>query len=255
MASLKDKVVVLTGASRGIGAATARLLAEDEPTLILCARTVEANAETKSAVEAIGAVAEAHAFDLADGAAARTVIDDVVRKHGRIDVLINNAGSLKWGSVADFPPEDFHAVHLVNVMGAYNMVHAALPSMMERGSGTIINLIGARAYDPGQNWAAVCSSKAALLSMTQCLHFDVKDSGIRVFAFSPGFTQTDLVEELFASDVFRQTGRRRREGQAPERPARVLRWLAREAPEDLAGQHVQIHFDDIGRRAGLENPV
>ena len=67
MASLKDKVVVLTGASRGIGAATARLLAEDGPTLILCARTVEANAETKSAVEAIGAVAEAHTFDRRQG--------------------------------------------------------------------------------------------------------------------------------------------------------------------------------------------
>ena len=133
MASLKDKVVVLTGASRGIGAATARLLAEDAPTLILCARTAEANAETKSEVEAIGAVAEAHAFDLADGTAVRAAIDDVVRRHGRIDVLINNASSLKWGRVVDLSPEEFHAVHLVNVMGAYNTVHSALPSMMERG--------------------------------------------------------------------------------------------------------------------------
>lgn len=81
MASLKDKIIVLTGASRGIGAVTARLPAEDGPTLILCARTAEANAETKSALEAIGAVAEAHAFDPADGTAARAVIDEVVKRH------------------------------------------------------------------------------------------------------------------------------------------------------------------------------
>ena len=252
MPSLKDKVVVLTGASRGIGAATARLLAEDGPMLILCARTVEANAETKSAVEAIGAGAEVHGFDIADGAAAKALVDDVVNRHGRIDVLINNAGIIKMGSVADLAPKDFQAVHRVNVMGAYGMIHAALPTMLEHGSGTIINLTSARAFNPSQYWAAVCSSKAALISLTQCLHFDVKDSGIRAFAFSPGFTHTDMIEEIYASDALRQTGHARNQGQPVERPARVLAWLAREAPEDLAGQHVNLRFDDISRRAGLE---
>ena len=252
MASLKDKVVVLTGASRGIGAATARMLAEDKPKLILCARTTEANAETKSDVEALGATAEALGFDLADGKATRAIIEDVVSRHGHIDVLINNAAAHKWGSVADVAPDEFQAVHQVSVMGAYNTIHAALPSMLERGSGTIINLTSVRAYNPSQYWAAICSSKAALISLTQCLHFDVKDSGIRAFAFSPGFTHTDTIEELYASDVFRRTGHRRSEGQPPERPAKVLAWLAREAPEDLAGQHVPIRYDDISRRAGLE---
>jgi NAD(P)-dependent dehydrogenase (short-subunit alcohol dehydrogenase family) len=252
MATLKDKVVVLTGASRGIGAATARMLAEDRPKLILCARTAEANAETKRAVEALGATAETHGFDLADGQATHAMIDDVVSRHGHIDVLINNASAFKLGSVAELAPDDFQAVYQVSVMGAYNTIHAALPSMLERGAGTIINLTSVRAFNPSQYWAAICSSKAALISMTQCLHFDVKDSGIRVFAFSPGFTRTDMIEELYASDVFRSTGHRRSAAQPPERPAKVLAWLAREAPEDLAGQHVPIRYDDIGRRAGLE---
>ncbi len=253
MASLKDKIVVLTGASRGIGAATARMLAEDGPVLILCARTAEANADTKSAAEAIGATVESHGFDVADAAAAQAFVDDVLARHGRIDVLINNAGSGKMGSVADVPPAEYLAVQQVNVMGPYNMIYAALPSMLARDAGTIINLTSARAFLPDRFYAAYCSSKAALLSMTQCLHFDVADTGIRIYAFSPGFTQTDMVREIYSNDVFRQAALTPDQGQEPERPAKVLAWLAREAPGDLAGQHVQIQFNDIGLRAGLED--
>jgi NAD(P)-dependent dehydrogenase (short-subunit alcohol dehydrogenase family) len=253
MAGLKDKIVVLTGASRGIGAATARLLAEDGPVLILCARTAEANADTKAAVEAIGASAESHGFDVADAAAAQAFVDDVVARHGRIDVLINNAGSGRMGSVADVPPAEYLAVQQVNVMGPYNMIYAALPSMLTRDAGTIINLTSARAFLPDRYYAAYCSSKAALLSMTQCLHFDVQDTGVKIYAFSPGFTQTDMVREIYSNDVFRQAALTPDEGQPPERPAKVLTWLAREAPGDLAGQHVQVQFNDIGRRAGLES--
>ncbi len=253
MAGLKDKIVVLTGASRGIGAATARMLAEDGPVLILCARTAEANADTKAAVEAIGATAESHGFDVADAAAAQAFVDDVVARHGRIDVLINNAGSGKMGSVADVPPAEYLAVQQVNVMGPYNMIYAALPSMLTRDAGTIINLTSARAFLPDRYYAAYCSSKAALLSMTQCLHFDVQDTGVKIYAFSPGFTQTDMVREIYSNDVFRQAALTPDEGQPPERPAKVLTWLAREAPGDLAGQHVQVQFNDIGRRAGLES--
>ena len=252
MASLKDKVVVLTGTSRGIGAAAARLMAEDEPTLILCARSSEANAETKAAVEALGATAETHGFDVSDAAAAKAFVDDVVARHGRIDVLINNAGSGKMGSVADVPPEDYLAVQRINVMGPYNMIYAALPAMLERDAGTIINLTSARAFIPDRFYAAYCSSKAALLSMTQCLHFDLADSNVKIFAFSPGFTQTDMVREIYTSKVFRQAALTPGEGQPPERPAQVLTWLAREAPDDLAGQHVQVQFNDISRRSGLE---
>ena len=253
MASLQDKIVVLTGASRGIGAASARVLAEDGPTLILCARTADANAETKAAVEAIGATAESHGFDVADAAAAKAFVDDVLARHGRIDVLINNAGSGKMGSVADVPPEEYLAVQRINVMGPYNMIYAALPSMLERDAGTIINLTSARAFIPDRFYAAYCSSKAALLSMTQCLHFDLADSGVKIFAFSPGFTETDMVRDIYANKVFRQAALTPDQGQPPERPAKVLTWLAREAPDDLAGQHVHLQFNDLSRRAGLES--
>jgi len=253
MGSLKDKVVVLTGASRGIGAAAARELAKDGAHLVLCARSAEACAETKAAVEAAGATAEAHGFNVADFDAAKAFVDGVVADHGRIDVLINNAGAGLMGSVADVPPDAYLEVLKINVMGPYNLISAALPSMTGRDAGTIINITSARAFIPDRFYAAYCSSKAALLSMTQCLHFDLEDSNVKIFALSPGFTQTDMVDAIYSDPQFRQAALTPDQGQPPERPARVLAWLAREAPADLAGVHNQIQFNDLTRRAGIES--
>ena len=92
--------------------------------------------------------------------------------------------------------------------------------------------------------------------MTQCLHHDMKDAGIKVYAFPPGFTQTDMVKDIFASEVYRNSGRAGNQVKSPPgRPAKVLKWLAREAPTDLAGEHVEVSFDDIGKRAGLEDAL
>ena len=253
MASLKDKVVVLTGGSRGIGAATARELAPDGAHLVLSARNADACAETKAAVEALGATAETHGFDVSDFDTAKAFVDGVVAEHGRIDVLINNAGTNMMGSVADVTPDAYLEVLKINVMGPYNMISAALPSMTDHAAGTIINITSARAFMPDRFYAAYCSSKAALLSMTQCLHFDLEDTNVKIFALSPGFTQTDMVDAIYSDPQFRQAALSPGDGQPPERPARVLAWLAREAPADLAGKHNEIQFNDITRRAGIES--
>jgi 3-oxoacyl-[acyl-carrier protein] reductase len=252
MSGLKDKIVVLTGASRGIGAAAAREMASDGPHFVLCARKAESCAETKAAVEALGATAECHGFDVSDAAAAKTFVDGVIAEHGRIDVLINNAGMNVMGSVADVPPEVYQSVLMGNVMGPYNLISAVLPSMLEHDAGTIINITSARAFMTDRFYAAYCSSKAALLSMTQCLHYDLAETGVKIFALSPGFTQTDMVAEIYASPAFRAQALTPNQGQKPERPAKMLAWLAREAPDDLAGKHCEIQFNDLTLRAGLE---
>jgi 3-oxoacyl-[acyl-carrier protein] reductase len=137
-------------------------------------------------------------------------------------------------------------------MGPYNLISAVLPSMTERDDGIIINITSARAFIPDRFYAAYCSSKAALLSMTQCLHYDLEDSKVKIFALSPGFTQTDMVNDIYANPVFRAAALTPDQGQPPERPAKILAWLAREAPADLAGVHNQVQFNDLTRRAGIE---
>lgn len=253
MSSLKDKIVVLTGASRGIGAATARELATDGAHLILCARKPESCADTRAAVEALGATAESHGFDVADTAAAKAFVDGVIAEHGRIDVLINNAGMNVMGSVSDVSPAAFQSVLLGNVMGPYNLISAVMPSMLEHDAGTIINITSARAFMPDRYYGAYCASKAALLSMTQCIHYELVGTGVRMFALSPGFSDTDMVAEIYATTEFTAQALTVDQAQPPERPAKMLAWLAREAPADLAGKHNEIQFNDITRRAGLES--
>lgn len=252
MADLKGKIVVLTGASRGIGAAAAKEMAGDGPHLILCARKPESCADTKAAVEALGATAESHGFDVSDADAAKTFVDGVIAEHGRIDVLINNAGMNVMGSIAKVSPDAFQSVLMGNVMGPYNLISAAMPSMLEHDAGTIINITSARAFMPDRFYGAYCASKAALLSMTQCIHYELVDTGVNIFALSPGFSDTDMVADIYASTEFTAQALTPDQAQPPERPAKMLAWLAREAPADLAGKHNEIQFNDITLRAGLE---
>lgn len=252
MAGSDSKVIMLTGASRGIGAAAASELAEPGVTLALCARTAEACADTRAAAEARGAAVSTHGFDVSDETQARAAVDDIVEQHGAIDVLVNNAGSGIMGSIEEVPPSRFAEIQRINVMGPYNLICAVAPLMTARGSGTIINITSARAFMPDRYYAAYCSSKAALLSMTQCLAYDLDGTGVKIYALSPGLTLTDMVREVYSRPEFRAAALTPEQGQPTERPAKLLAWLVREAPDDLVGQHVEIQFNDITRRAGLE---
>ncbi len=253
MADSGNRIIVLTGASRGIGAAAAREMAAPGITLALCARTRDACAETRAAVEAMGAATSTHGFEVADETQARAAIDDILAEHGRIDVLINNAGSGVMGSLEEVPPVRFAEIQRINVMGPYNMICAASPSMIARGEGAIINITSARAFMPDRYYAAYCSSKAALLSMTQCLAYDFEGTGVKIYALSPGFTQTDMVADIYARPEFKAAALTPDQGQPPERPGKLMAWLAMATPDDLVGKHIEIQFNDISLRAGLES--
>ena len=253
MGLLDAKAVAITGAGGAIGRAHAMLMAEQGAAVLVNDRNVEAAAAVVAEIEAAGGKAAVSEHNIASRNGAGELVQACVTEFGKIDVLINNAGLGFMGSVQDVPPPAYHEVLQVNVLGPYNLIAAVLPHMTARDSGTIINVTSARAFIPDRYYAAYCSSKAALLSMTQCLHYDLEDSAVQIFALSPGFTQTDMVEAIYSNSEFRAAALTPDQGQPPERPPKVLAWLAREAPADLAGQHNQIQFNDLTRRAGIEN--
>jgi NAD(P)-dependent dehydrogenase (short-subunit alcohol dehydrogenase family) len=189
---LTDRVAVITGGGGGIGAATAALLAAHGAHVVV-ADIDEALAEaTVSAITADGGAAEAVIMDVRDRAAVRALASTVLDRHGRVDVLVNNVGH--WlrtakGFVDDDPEvwDDLHEINFVHVM---TVTHAFLPSMLERRTGSIINVSsveGLRGYPPDPVYGAY---KAAVIQFTKCLAVQVGKDGVRVNGIAPDVTES-----------------------------------------------------------------
>ncbi|MDV6014660.1 SDR family NAD(P)-dependent oxidoreductase [Haloechinothrix sp. LS1_15] len=163
-AAVAGKTVLVTGASYGLGAATARRLGAAGATVVLLARTEHALEETARAVREAGGFAHPYPVDLSDPAAVEPVAADIIDRHGPVDVLVNNAGKSIRRSIADSTGRfgDFERTIGVNYLGPVRLMLALLPAMRERGSGHLVNIstIGVR-IPPGPRWAAYQASKSA----------------------------------------------------------------------------------------------
>jgi len=190
-----DKVVVITGASSGIGRAVASALAGSGATIIGVARGVEKLEEMKAEVEALGGTVQLRPTDLSDPAACKEMLHGVIEEHGRVDVLINNAGRSIRRSVMDSLDRfhDFERTMQLNYFGAIALIMAALPSMSQRGSGHIINItsIGGQTYPP--RFAAYVASKAALDAYSRCLAPEVAADGVDITTVHMPLVRTPMI--------------------------------------------------------------
>jgi NAD(P)-dependent dehydrogenase (short-subunit alcohol dehydrogenase family) len=189
------KVVVITGASSGIGRAVANALGASGATIIGVARGVEGLEEMKAEAEAQGATVHLYPTDLSDPGACKEMLERVIAEHGRIDVLINNAGRSIRRSVMDSLDRfhDFERTMQLNYFGAIALIMAALPTMKEQGGGHIINItsIGGQTYPP--RFAAYVSSKAALDAFSRCLAPEVAADGIDITTVHMPLVRTPMI--------------------------------------------------------------
>lgn len=183
---LSSNVVLVTGASSGIGAATARLLAERGARVAGAARRGERLA-------ALG-IASAHPVDLSDPADALRMADEVQARHGRVDVLVNSAAVRVDGRVADVSLEDLDRSFQVNVLTPFALAGRLAPAMADRGHGVIANLVAPKVSGGRRGMGAYAASKAALESLTGTLRQEA-GRGVAVFAFDPGWVRTDLAPD------------------------------------------------------------
>lgn len=192
---LADKVVVITGASSGIGRAVARRVAQAGAVAILVARSVDKLEETKSEIEAAGGRAYVYPTDLTDVQACRAMIDRVLAEHGRVDVLVNNAGkSIRRAVIHSLDRfHDFERTMRLNYFGAIALILAVLPGMRERHDGHIVNIssIGAQSYPP--RFAAYIASKAALDAFSRCLAPEVAADGIAITEVHMPLVRTPMI--------------------------------------------------------------
>ncbi len=203
--ALAGRVVLITGSSRGIGAEVAvKAAAEGAIVAVHYHRSTEAAQQTLDRVRAAGADGATFAADLGDGRDAERLVADVIERFGRLDGLVNNAGRTQVGPFLEIEPADWDEVIRTDLTAAYHTCRAALPSMVERGSGTIVNIASRLGQIGIAETAAYSAAKAGLLGLTRALAKEFGPRGIRVNAVAPGVTVTEMTTDLVDSEAGRQ---------------------------------------------------
>ena len=238
---LTDHVALVTGGVRGIGLAISEILIAEG------VRVAAGFSRNGSAAEAFlekhaGHGASIHQGTIEDAADCERVVEEVIERHGRLDILVNNAGVTMDRTVRKMQPEEWDHVLRVNLGGAFNMCHAALPHMISRGYGRIINIssvIGERGNIGQANYAA---SKSGLFGLSMSLALESANKGITVNCVAPGFIETDMtaavpseiMERIVEGIPVRRLGR-------PEEVARVVLFLVEPESSYITGQVYSIN--------------
>ncbi len=242
--SFKDKVVLVTGGSRGIGRACALAFARaGASTVVISYAGNEAAAqESVGLLQAAGAKAEAVRFDVADTAACSSAVEGIVKTHGRLDVLVNNAGVAVDGLVMRLKDEDWDKQLDTNLKGAFALIRAASRPMMKQRGGAIINISSIIGEMGNAGQAAYSASKAGLIGLTKSIAKELASRSIRVNAVTPGFIGTDMTSHL--NDELRQKmleaiplGRLG----SPEEVAQAVLFLASDAASYITGEVLKVN--------------
>ena len=204
---LKDKAVIVTGGSKGLGAAAARRLAAEGARLLLTARDeARISAVARAIEEETGTTCATAPADLTQADAANVVVTQAIEKLGRVDVLINCAGASQGGVFWEVPDRVWEDSLALKFMGTLRMMRAVVPHMRERRSGRIVSIVGNTGRQPNPRMLPGAAANAALLAVTTGLAQEVAADGIVVLALNPGPTRTERWTTLM-ENLAKQSGR------------------------------------------------
>ena len=242
---LQGQVAIVTGSGRGLGAASARLLAEMGASVVLTSRTQEEIDGVAKQIRKAGGQAIAIAGDVSDLAQVEEVVMGGLDAFGRVDILVNNAAVI-WpmDEVLEVDPEEWaYSLH-INLVGSFYITHSLLSMMVEERRGKIINITSSVASKPVMGWSAYASAKAGLDMLTRSLALELAGSGVTINALNPGMVDTSMQAEIREVDTegsrldfsgFRtafEEGRLR----SPEAVAHGVAWLAGPWSRDRSGE-------------------
>ena len=197
MDDLRDKVAIVTGASRGLGAQIARALAERGARLVLAAQSTDDLTRLADELRAGGAEAEPVPTDVSDTAARKRLVARTIERFGRIDVLVNNAGIDLLGALSDTPAEPIDRLFAVNVVAMAQLSRAVLPHMLARHSGIIVNMASMAGKSAMPYFSVYSASKAAVIHLTLSLRDELTGTGVTASVVCPGFvTGAGMYEDV-----------------------------------------------------------
>lgn len=247
--SLTGKTAIITGASRGIGAATARAFAQKGANVVLVARDGAAIGELAGE---IGEKALAAPCDVARYDAVAAVVERTVETFGQVDILINNAGVIEpIAHLGESDPDGWGAAFDINLKGVYNGIRAVLPGMLAAGDGTILTVSSGAAHRPFEGWSHYCASKAAAAMLMQCVDSECRAGGIRAIGLSPGTVATRMQREIKSSGINPVSDLDWSDHIPPEQVAEALAWMCSDDADTWLGQEISLNDEAIRARLGL----
>jgi len=205
-ANITGRVVVITGASSGLGEATARYLAERGAAVVLGARRAERLQALVDEITRAGGKASAVVTDVTDPLQVQALVDAAVDTHGRVDVLLNNAGVMPHSPLERRKIDDWNRTIDINIKGVLYGIAAALPHMQRERAGHIINVSSVAGHKVGKNNAVYAATKTAVRVITEGLRQEVKPWNLRTTIISPGAVATELPNSVTEADVAKGIG-------------------------------------------------
>ena len=252
MTVFAGKTILITGASRGIGAAIARHAAAGGANLVLLARSGAALAALAGELEQTGARVLPLPGDVSRYADLEQAVAEARRQFGRLDILVNNAGVIEpIARLADSDPADWDRVVDINLKGVYHGLRAAIPAMLAAGGGVVINISSGAATSALEGWSHYCATKAAVLSLTGCAAREYGAQGIRVVGLSPGTVATEMQVAIRQSGINPVSRLDPSVHIPPEWVARAVAFLCGEGGAEFAGRDFSLKHDAGRQLVGL----
>lgn len=254
---LSGRTALVTGAGRGIGRATALMLGQSGARVIVTARTRSEIEAVAAEIRDAGGEALAIAADVGEPADVRALFQQA----GTVDILINNAGVIgPIAPLADADPEEWLRGIRINLDGVFLACRLALPGMLERGWGRIVNVSSGAAGGQTAAWSSYSAAKAGVEAMTKVLGIELAGTGVRANAMRPGVVDTEMQVEIRGApeDRFGTANLDRFRGykergvlRPPEEPALLILWLLSPAADDINGEILAIDQSEVSARIGL----